>query len=53
MYGKEVLYETTLVCIKYYFVNFFYKKEKWVFNFKINNVNSKDDNSSNADGEYN
>jgi len=52
MCGKEVLYETSLVCIKYYFVNFFYKK-KWEFYFKFNNINSKDDNSSNADGEYN
>jgi len=41
------------VLIKYYFDNFFYKKEKWEFNFKINNMNFKDDNSSNADDEYN
>jgi len=52
MCGKEVLYETSLVCIKYYFDNFYYITKKWVFNFKINNMYFKDDNSSNADGEY-
>jgi len=39
------------VLIKYYFDNFFYEIEKWVFNFKINNLYSKDDNSRNADGD--
>jgi len=52
MVRKYYMRPPLFVLIKYYFDNFFYKKEKWVFNFKVNNMNSKDDNSSNAD-EYN